>query len=249
MMPFSPKPLTSSLTKPCPSGASGLSRHHKITLSGISFLPHHSGALFAPDHHTLLIADLHLEQGASLARRGIHVPPFDTATTISLLEQVISETKPWRLVLLGDSFHDGRGSSELPQSQAERLLRVTSEIETIWISGNHDPHPPQGLGGIATHEHSLEHIFLRHQPSKRVSKPEIAGHLHPGATIVQRGVATRGKCFVADGQRIILPAFGAYTGALGLRSPAFANMFDEASAQVWMIGRSAIHRFPMARVD
>ncbi len=237
-----------SQPKPSPHGGGGLSKAHHITLGGIKLVPHLTGALYAPDFKTLLVADLHLEQGASLARRGIHVPPYDTGMTLALLESVLAETKPWRLVLLGDSFHDAGAHAILDEQHRNKLLHITSETETIWISGNHDPEPLLGVGGICVAEHHLDHIRLRHQPKARLDHSEIAGHLHPGATVVQRGIAARGKCFVADGRRIIMPAFGAYTGALSVRSPAFANLLSEEECHVWVIGKQSIHRLPLHRV-
>jgi uncharacterized protein len=227
-----------------------LSRTHKMTLGGITLVPDHSGALYAPDFRTLLVADLHLEQGAALARRGIHVPPFDTGATLALLKQVIEQVKPWRLVLLGDSFHDRLAHAQLDQPHQEALQDITAHVETIWITGNHDPEAPEGLGGVCVEAHQLDHIILRHQPDPNLNGHcEIAGHLHPGATIIQRGIATRAKCFVADGRRMIMPAFGSYTGALSVRSRAYDDLFDEAESHVWMLGKSAIHRFPLARVS
>ena len=75
---------------------------------------------------------------------------------------------------------------------------------------------------------------------------EIAGHLHPAAAVEARGHRIRCRCFIADGRRMIMPAFGSYTGALSVRSSAFDGLFDDF--QVWMIGTRAIHRFPAARV-
>ncbi len=225
-----------------------MAKRHVIKLAGIDFVPEPSGALFAPDLKTLLVADLHLEQGTSLARRGMHVPPFDTAATLDLLQKVIAATKPWRLVLLGDSFHDRFAHAMMPNEHRTRLLDITSAIETIWISGNHDPDPPS-VGGFAVAACQLGPITLRHEPALKVDDEfEIAGHLHPGAVVVQRGIATRTKCFVADNRRLIMPAFGAYTGALNVRSKAFAGVFEPANTHVWMLGRTDIHRFPLSRV-
>ncbi len=227
-----------------------MSKTHKITLGDVTFVPDHSGALYAPDYRTLLIADLHLEQGTSMARRGVHVPPFDTSASLALLQHVIDAIKPWRMVLLGDSFHDRLAHADLCEPHRTVLQNITSSVETIWITGNHDPEAPQGLGGVCVDTHRLDHIELRHEPNPNLNgRCEIAGHLHPGATIVQRGIAMRTKCFIADDRRMIMPAFGSYTGALSVRSPAYDDLFDEAASHVWMLGKSAIHRFPMARVS
>jgi len=230
----------------------GLSRRHAIKLAGSNFFPHLSGALYAPDLQALLVADLHLEQGAALARRGIAVPPYDTTATLAALEQVIAETTPNLLYLLGDSFHDAQGHALLDVDVVRRLRRLTDRVETIWISGNHDPQPKHGLGGVCVDEVVLAHtnITLRHEPRLRLKNAcEIAGHLHPGAGVVQRGHMVRAKCFVSDSTRIILPAFGAYTGALPVSSAAFDGLFETEKASIHMLAREKIYRFPMARVS
>jgi len=228
----------------------GLSKAHAIDLAGLRFVPDLSGALFAPALKALLVADLHLEQGAALARRGIAVPPYDTATTLDALERVIAATSPALLYLLGDSFHDRQGHTLLEVNIVTRLRRITDAIETIWISGNHDPTPKHGLGGVCVAEVVLaERIVLRHEPARKLRKSfEIAGHLHPGAGVVQRGHMVRSKFFVSDPARIVLPAFGAYTGSLSVSSSAFAGLFNTEKASIHMLARDKIYRFPMIRV-
>jgi DNA ligase-associated metallophosphoesterase len=244
MMPFSPKPPMPSWTRPC-----GLSKSHEITLAGLRFRPSLSGALFAPDLGALLVADLHLEQGAALARRGIAVPPYDTGLTLSALEAVIAETVPKTLYFLGDSFHDATGHSLLDEATIIRIRRMAQAMQTVWISGNHDPGPKDNLPGQHVAEARIGPVTLRHEPSARLATPEIAGHLHPGAGITQRGHLVRGKCFVSDARRIILPAFGAYTGAMSVRAPAFEGLLEKERASVILLARESMYRFPFARVS
>jgi uncharacterized protein len=245
MTPFSPKQLMPSSMRP-----HGLSKQHTITLGGLSFTPDMSGALYCADEKLLLIADLHLEQGASLARRGLHVPPYDTLATLAMLGHVLAQTGARRMVLLGDSFHDAVAHEHVRPQDAERMRQITATVETVWISGNHDPHAPDQLGGSCVDEMAFGSITLRHIPSRlRSGEMEIAGHLHPGAVVTQRGSHIRTKCFVSDQNRIILPAFGSYTGALNVRSGAFHGLLDENQAQAWMISKTAIHRFPWSRLS
>lgn len=241
-MPFSPKPRTPSSTRPC-----GLSRTHRIRIGGLEFVPDLSGALYAPELRTLLVADLHLEKGTSLARRGVHLPPYDTRESLSQLEAVIAAATPDRLILLGDSFHDGAARDRIDAADLARLRALTTGIDTIWITGNHDPAPPGDLGGVIAAEVALGPVTLRHVPQPLPPGSfEIAGHLHPAAAVVSRGHRIRCRCFVADHKRIIMPAFGSYTGALSVRSAAFDGLLEDYS--VWMIGGSAIHRFPASKV-
>jgi uncharacterized protein len=245
MMPFSPKPLTNSWERP-----HGLSKQHTIALGGLEFVPDMSGAVFLAEEKLLLVADLHLEQGASLARRGLHVPPYDTNVTLTMLERVLLATEARRLILLGDSFHDGVAHNEVAPNDAARLRMITSKVDTIWIAGNHDPNTHESLGGVCVEELALGDMTLRHIPAKLTTgEMEIAGHLHPGASVEQRGHNIRTKCFVADDRRIILPAFGSYTGALNVRSPAFKGLLNTEKTKAWMISKTTIHAFPFKRLS
>lgn len=213
----------------------------------MEFIPDLSGALYVPDFQALLVADLHLEKGTSLARRGVHLPPYDTRQSLLQLSQAIQATKPRRLIFLGDSFHDGGARQRIDADDLAALRAITSNIETLWITGNHDPHPPTDIGGRIANEIALGPVLLRHEPQPLPPGAfEIAGHLHPAAAVESRGRHIRCRCFIADDRRLILPAFGSYTGALNVRSEAFDGLFGEY--QIWMIGPKNIHRFPASRV-
>lgn len=241
-MPFSPKLRMPSSTRP-----QGLSRSQRISLAGLDLIPDLSGALYIADYKTLLVADLHLEKGTSLAKRGVHLPPYDTRDTLAQLAGVVEAAAPQRLIFLGDSFHDMEARGRIDADDLAALRRITSLATTIWISGNHDPAPPDDVGGHVTDEVALGPLTLRHAPrALRDDEFEIAGHLHPGAALAQRGRLIRCRCFVSDGRRVIMPAFGSYTGALGVSSPAFEGLLGDY--HVWMLGTAAVHKLPGRRV-
>lgn len=224
-----------------------MSRSQRISLGGMDFIPDLSGALYAPDVRALLVADLHLEKGTSLARRGVHLPPYDTRESLLQLKAAIDEVKPERLIFLGDSFHDGGARERIDAADLGLLRTIASSARTIWITGNHDPAPPADIGGTIIEEMALGPVTLRHQPRALAGGAfEIAGHLHPAAAINARGHRIRCRCFIADERRLIMPAFGSYTGALSVRSEAFAGLFGDF--HVWMIGGKAVHRFPASHV-
>lgn len=241
-MPYSLKPQINSSPRP-----HGLSRAHTITLGGVELVPDLSGALYVPDYATLLVADLHLEKGTSLAKRGVHLPPYDTRESLRQLAAVVAATNPQRLIFLGDSFHDGAARERIDKSDLVALRTITAAVDTIWITGNHDPKPPEDVGGTITQQAALGPLTLRHE-QKPLSDDEIeiSGHLHPAASVESRGHRIRCRCFIGDQRRLIMPAFGSYTGALGISSEAFQGLFGEF--QVWMIGATAIHRFPARKV-
>ncbi len=242
-MPFLPKPPAPSSRRPW-----GLSRTHRIALAGLDFIPDLSGALYAPDFKALLVADLHLEKGSSVARRRVHLPPYDTRSTLSQLMAVIAGIKPELLVFLGDSFHDSEARKRIDATDLATLRSITGECRTIWITGNHDPSPPEDIGGAIMAEVALGPVTLRHEPAALSDdEKEIAGHLHPAASLARRGRQIRCRCFIADSRRVVMPAFGSYAGALNVSAEPFERLFTEF--QVWMLGIRAIHRLSQAKVS
>ena len=55
------------------------------------------------------------------------------------------------------------------------------------------------------------------------------------------------RCFVTDGRRLILPAFGAYTGGLNVMDSAIADLFPN-SMETYVIGDSRVYRIPVKRL-
>ena len=98
-----------------PSREEGAQRQRLCTLSicGVAFAADLAGALYWPEEGVLIVADLHLEKGSSFARRGMLLPPYDTATTLALLGRVIAHHAPRLVIALGDSFHDGDGPARV----------------------------------------------------------------------------------------------------------------------------------------
>lgn len=243
-MPFSPKLLAPSSTRPW-----GLSKEHRITLNGLDLIPDLSGALFVPDFETLLIADLHLEKASNMAKRGVHLPPYDTRASLTQLEAVIAQLQPEQLIFLGDSFHDDEARERIAEADLIRLRAVSKRAATIWITGNHDPNPPTDIGGRIANEVVLGGVTLRHEPKQLGPEDfEIAGHLHPGAAVSQRGRHIHCKCFAADRNRLIMPAFGSFTGGLSICAAPFESLFTGKDFHVWMLGDRAIYKFPAKRV-
>ena len=205
-----------------------------------------SGALYLPDEKTLIVSDMHLEKGTSWARRGVFLPPYDSRQTLSALETAVGSYRPETLVYLGDSFHDIGGHDRLEREASETLTRLCSGQNTFWITGNHDPEIPETLPGRTCSELAIGNLRLVHIPSRPTGEiGEIAGHLHPAASVVRRGSAVKRRCFVTDGRRMIMPAFGSYTGGLSIRDVAFKDLFDQKRITVHVIGEGQIYSLPL----
>ncbi len=215
-----------------------------LRVNGAELLTDASGALFWPARRSLMVADLHLEKGSAFAERGLFLPPYDTAATLQRLAEVIGRYRPDRVVCLGDSFHDGGAAARLPRDAAETIKRLTAAVDWIWIAGNHDPAPPADWGGRVATEVTLGPLVLRHQAAgDRPAHGELSGHYHPKAAVRLRARRFAGRCFVTDGRRLILPAFGAYAGGLDVLDPAVAGLFP-GGFRVHLLGRRGVYSFP-----
>ena len=216
----------------------------RILLNGVELLADSSGALLWPDRKTLLVADLHLEKGSAFAAGGRLLPPYDTAATLQRLSDVITRHRAEAVICLGDSFHDAGAAARVAPRDGDSLRALTGRLDWTWICGNHDPAPPDHWGGKVLEELTLGALVLRHEATSPAAG-EISGHFHPKAAVRVRGKRLSGRCFVTDGRRLILPAFGAYTGGLSVLDPAIAGLFENGF-EVRLLGRERIFAFPKA---
>ncbi len=218
-----------------------------IVLNGASLLADPSGALVWPAQAAVVVADLHLEKGSGFARRGTLLPPYDSAATLDRLAAVVAAHKPRQVICLGDSFHDGDAPLRLNAADTDKLRALTASVEWTWIAGNHDPEPPAGLGGRVADEIAIGPLVFRHEARPGANAGEVSGHFHPKARVETRGRFVAGRCFVEDGMRLILPAFGAFAGGLDVFDPAIRGLMGRAF-QVHLIGRDRVHRFAHGQI-
>ena len=217
-----------------------------LHLAGERLMLDPAGLLFWPGQKLLAVADLHFEKGSSLAARGAGLlPPYDTRETLLNLGNALRRYRPARLVLLGDSFHDPAGHTRLHPADAASLRHLLAGIEVTWVLGNHDPTPPGDLPGTATEELPLGPLRFRHEARPgRIPPGEVSGHFHPKGSMPTRcGPVTR-PCFMADGWRLILPAFGAYTGGLEATDPALMALFPRG-VRLFLLGKDRCYSLPL----
>lgn len=199
-----------------------------------------SGALFWPDQQLLVVSDLHFGKSERLARRGgALLPPYETRATLTRVDLDLETTRAAAVICLGDSFDDAAAADSLDEDDRLWLTRLMAGREWIWISGNHDPGPLE-VGGAHRAEVRVATLAFRHvaDPSSRL---EISGHYHPKARLAGQSR----PCFLADRNRIILPAYGAYTGGLWCDDVAFDPLMAHPALAV-LTGPRAL-AIPMRR--
>lgn len=219
----------------------------EISVAGVSLIADPAGGLYWPEQQLLVVSDLHLEKGSAFATRGILLPPYDTAVTLERLGGLLARYPAGTVVALGDNFHDQGGPARLAAADRATLSALQRGRDWVWISGNHDPDPPGGIGGDFARSLALGPLRFRHEPSVPTAEGEIAGHLHPSARIHQRGRTLTRRCFAHDGRRLVMPAFGAYAGGLNIRHAAFVEVFGALAFTVHLLGKNRLYTFTAAR--
>ena len=142
------------------------------------------------------------------------LPPYETRDTLSRLEVDLRTSSATTVICLGDSFDDSTAASALPENEKLWISQLQAGRRWIWIEGNHDPGPVD-LGGTHLTAQTILPLTFRH-----IADPmqcgELSGHYHPKVTVSTKGRRITRKAFLIDRNRVILPAYGTYTG--GLRS-------------------------------
>jgi DNA ligase-associated metallophosphoesterase len=219
-----------------------------IEILGARLTADPSGVLWWAEKRLLAVADLHFEKGSAFAMRtGQMLPPYDTHVTLARLAAAVERLEPKTIVCLGDNFHDGGGPARLDDAARLSIQALMRKRRFVWIEGNHDHQAALALGGECAPSLQIGPLTFQHEPTNGRAAGELCGHLHPAATVETRVRRLRRRCFVTDGTRCVLPAFGAYTGGLDVFHEAFAPLFPAGFA-AYLLGRDRVYAFAHSRL-
>jgi uncharacterized protein len=172
-------------------------------------------ALFWKNQNILLLADLHLGKINHFRKSGIAVPQKANDHNIETLMDLISLTKPHRIILLGDLFH----SHYNPEWEVfGELVKHFSHISFELVLGNHDIMSERQYErkGIRVYDELVIGPFLlTHHPMDEIPEHvyNISGHIHPGVNLRGKGrQSVTLPCFYFGDRQAYLPAFGSFTG-------------------------------------
>ena len=224
-----------------------------MEFAGEEFLLCKNNALYWPRERALLVADLHLEKGSYFARHGTLLPPYDSRETLERIADAVKATGARRVITLGDNFHDGAGAARLDDYARGMLTSLTRALDWVWITGNHDDEQHEAFGAALFAELELGGIMLRHEARGGEERAEISGHYHPKMRVRVKNRHIARPCAViarhsGGAERMIAPAFGAYTGGMDAGAPEILKALSPARRiDAALAAGSKVARFPLWR--
>jgi DNA ligase-associated metallophosphoesterase len=203
------------------------------------------GLVWVAAARLLCAADIHFEKTSFFARFATLLPPYASEETLARLEAAIAKYQPNIFIALGDSFHDLHAGARMSSEHLARLNQlITSVQDWYWIAGNHDPAITDNIWGRRHQQYEWNGIIFRHQAEEDETHPEISGHYHPKTNVTIKNNRISAPCFLQQmtlPQRLILPAFGDFTGSLDINNIVFTKLIRSKHRKVYLIHHNEIY--------
>ena len=189
-----------------------------LTIAGEQIYLLSERAVYWPGASTLVVADLHWGKAATFRSVGIPIPIGTTSDDLARLDSALQRTHARRMVVLGDLFHAKAGRiASHTLAELRRWRSLAGNFEILLVRGNHDRHagdPPGDLHINCVNAPAYVPPFVfRHEPADSTGAFGLAGHVHPGLTLVGRGLQRETlPCFIIGKTAALIPAFGSFTG-------------------------------------
>ena len=173
-------------------------------------------ALWIESLDSLLIADLHFGKAAHFRKSGLPIPEVVHDYDLLRLKRLHAEFRPANTFFMGDLFHSHWNNQ---WGFLNEFLSEISDTQFHLIKGNHDvlgsEAYQQSILKIHEEPFILDRFVLSHEPMKSVPAGllNICGHIHPGVRLAGKAKqAVTLSCFFQSESRLLLPAFGNFTG-------------------------------------
>jgi uncharacterized protein len=175
-------------------------------------------ALYFPDIHTLVVADIHLGKAAYFQENAYAITDKTEQADMQLLLQLVTEYHIRKLLILGDLFHHGyHHGRAMFDDFAGKMWDKNASI--IWILGNHDK-----VTGVADSVQLMDRYdtsgicfihdasTMKNKNTDNTSKWIISGHEHPAVLLKGKSGQLKLPAFVQTERGLIMPSFGFFTG-------------------------------------
>lgn len=187
-------------------------------------------AIYWEERRTLIITDLHIGKSGHFRKAGIAAPSTINAKNLERLEKLIRKYNPSTLLILGDLFHSKANREWL---EFEEWLENFEDLKIQLVTGNHDllHQSFYESANISVYETlEMDNFLFVHDPDDSFESDSkitiVAGHIHPGISLKGKGRQTlRFPCFLFSDEKILLPAFGEFTGLYNIKPEEDEKVF------------------------
>ena len=211
---------------------------NKINFANNVFILQLDGSVYWPDKKCLILCDLHLEKSSFFAKLGDFLPPYDSFETLRKLKFSLTNLNVDRIVLLGDIFHDKEGINRLNKELQDYLESLCKSYEVIWLAGNHDGLIRPKFAKYC-YKYKLDNIIFNHKSHKNTIN-EISGHYHPKTTLRLFKRKVSKPCFLISKEKIILPAYGSFTGGIDAESQIFKEVINDKYKKYILLNKNIV---------
>lgn len=207
----------------------------EINLQGetICLLP--EKAIYWPAQKAIIVADMHWGKTGHFRKHGIAVPVNTQINDEIRLADIIRRHGAEHLIIAGDLFHS------VHNNEVESFNYWRSKHPDLQISlvvGNHDILDVEQYTkwGIGLHTDTMhKHPFIiSHDFVDSTEDFVLHGHIHPAVKVAHKNnrMGLRLPAFCMDANRMILPAFGDFTGSKLLEMNNFQHIYVVAETAV-----------------
>lgn len=201
------------------------------------------GAVWCEEASTLVVADLHLGKSAAFRARGLAVPEGDDRRDLERLLALARSREARRLVVAGDLFHSAGGLTPELSAALESFLDGLG-VPVVLVRGNHDRHLPVLPAACEVRTRwQAGGLAVCHDPDEAGEDEDgvlwLCGHWHPVLRLREgRRASLRVPAFLWRGRRLVLPAFGAFTGGGRVPPQAGDRWFAALAGKVVEVPRA-----------
>lgn len=194
-------------------------------------------AIYWQERQTLIITDLHIGKSGHFRKSGIAAPSTLNAKNLERLGKLIQKHAPSTLLILGDLFHSKANREWL---EFEEWLEDFYGLDIQLVTGNHDLlHQSfyESANIIVFETLEIDDFLFVHDPNDmnktNSTRTMVAGHIHPGISIKGKGrQSLRFPCFLFSDTKILLPAFGEFTGLYTIKPEENEQVFAVVEGSV-----------------
>lgn len=190
--------------------------------------------LYWPSQKTLIVSDLHWGKSAHFRKHGIAIPASTQQQDEVRLAELLRKYHIERLIIAGDLFHS-KHNKEVALFAHWRSVHASVHIDLV--TGNHDILPEEMYHDWHMQVHTdglyTGPFYVAHDVPETCGHFCIHGHVHPAIRISRRGHGSiKLCCYCEDEQRLILPAFGQFTGNYILEPSEHKHIYVIADSEV-----------------